>query len=65
MTQMCVFYLLGLAYWAELERTGMKRANVQIYCVLCLFTRVNVSRDITHSARIKRVIFHAGVHNHI
>jgi hypothetical protein len=31
----------------ELE-IGVKNSNVQMYCVWCLFTRVNVSRVITH-----------------
>jgi hypothetical protein len=33
----------------DIERKGVKWANMQIYCVWCLSTRVNVSRDI-HSA---------------
>jgi predicted branched-subunit amino acid permease len=34
---------------AELERKWMKHTNVQIYCVWCLSTTVNVSRGITLS----------------
>jgi hypothetical protein len=33
---------------AEFGIKGVKCANLQIYCVWCLCTRVNVSRDITH-----------------
>jgi hypothetical protein len=35
---------------AELARKAVKHANMQMYCVWCLSTRVNVSRDMTHSA---------------
>jgi hypothetical protein len=34
----------------EIKIKGVKCVNMQIYCVLCFSTRVNVSRDITHSA---------------
>jgi hypothetical protein len=34
---------------AELELKGVRLADVQIYCVWCVSTRMNVSRDITHS----------------
>jgi hypothetical protein len=33
---------------AELERKGVKHINLQI-CVLCLSTRSNFSRDVTHT----------------
>jgi hypothetical protein len=33
----------------EIQSLQEKHANVQIYCVLCLSTKVNVSRDITYS----------------
>jgi hypothetical protein len=34
---------------AELKTKWVKCANVQIYCVLSLSRRVNISRDIKHS----------------
>jgi hypothetical protein len=36
--------------YAELKKKGrLKHATVQICCAWCLSTRINVSRDMTHS----------------